>query len=221
MSSSSNGWPGTGGPVHPVIPVLPHQRREAPPSSWQRARGTFRLDWLRLRPTSPASTRGAADVAARARRGAAPVLVVYATQTGVAEQLARDTVRRLEAAGVPAKLADFETLTLPSLAGVERALFVASTTFDGDPPDMAEDFSRDAMRHVADLAHLRYGLLALGDRAYDDFCAFGHHLHRWLRSSGAQIVFEPIDVDNEDDAALQRWHACVAEVAQQWAAIRA
>jgi sulfite reductase (NADPH) flavoprotein alpha-component len=211
----------TGGPSHPLIPALPRQRREARPSGWQRAAGAFRLDWLRLRPTPPAPARELADGAATTRRASAPVLVAYATQTGVAEQLARDTVRRLEAAGVSARLADFETLTLPSLAGVERAMFLVSTTFDGDPPDMAESFSRDAMRHVADLAHLRYGLLALGDRAYDDFCAFGHHLHRWLRSSAAQTLFEPIDVDNEDDAALQRWQGCVAEVAQQWTSIPA
>ena len=221
MSSFSSGWPEAGNPSRHLIPVLPRERREVRPRGWQRAAAVLRLDWLRLRPTMPTPAHALTGDAATARRASAPVLVAYATQTGVAEQQARDTFRALREAGVPARLADFETLTSLSLAGLERALFVVSTTCDGDPPDMAESFSRDAMRHVADLTHLRYGLLALGDRAYDDFCAFGHHLHRWLRGSGAQPLFQPIDVDNEDAVAVQQWRTRVVAMAEKWTSVPA
>ncbi|MFC7300396.1 flavodoxin domain-containing protein [Cognatiluteimonas weifangensis] len=135
----------------------------------------------------------------------APLLVAYATQTGIAELHARDTCRALQAAGVPTRLLDFDSLSLPMLHAADRALFLVSTSYDGDPPDMAEAFNRDAMGRSAQLAHLRYGLLMLGDSYYDDFCGFGRRLQRWLQASGARPLFEPVAMDDEDPAALQRW----------------
>jgi sulfite reductase (NADPH) flavoprotein alpha-component len=48
-------------------------------------------------------------------------------------------------------------------------------------------------------------LLALGDREYDNFCAFGHQLDTWLRQQGARSMFDVIEVDNGDDGALRHW----------------
>ena len=69
-----------------------------------------------------------------------------------------------------------------------------------------ESFHRQCMQHPAPLPNLHYGLLALGDRRYDDFCAFGRQLDQWLRSSGAHPLFEPVLMDNEDTAAVRQWH---------------
>lgn len=55
------------------------------------------------------------------------------------------------------------------------------------------------------LDSLRFGLLALGSRQYRAFCGFGHTLDNWLRRRGAQALFEPIEVDNGDQNALQDW----------------
>lgn len=139
-----------------------------------------------------------------------PVLVAYATQTGAAEQLAHDTWRDLHDAGVTARLLDFETLSVQALHGVDRALFLVSTTYDGDPPDMAETFSRDSMGQAAHLTHLHYGLLALGDSIYGNFCAFGRRLHLWLQASGAQPLFDAIEMDDGNESALTRWRECLA-----------
>lgn len=133
------------------------------------------------------------------------LLVAYATQTGIAELHARDTCRALQATGVPTRLLDFDGLSLQILHATDRALFLVSTSYDGDPPDMAEAFRRDAMRCSAHLTHLRYGLLMLGDSYYDDFCGFGRRLQRWLQASGARPLFEPIAMDDEDPDALARW----------------
>lgn len=139
-----------------------------------------------------------------------PVLVAYATQTGVAEQLAHDTCRDLRDAGMPIRLLDFETLSMETLHGADRALFLVSTTYDGDPPDMAETFSRDSMGQAAHLTHLHYGLLALGDSIYGNFCAFGRRLHLWLQASGARPLFDAIEMDDGNEAALTRWRGCLA-----------
>lgn len=137
---------------------------------------------------------------------AAPWLVAYATQTGVAEHYAHATHAQLQRAGVVARLCAFDALTLDELARAPQALIIASTTYDGDAPDMAEDFDTNYMIRPAALAWLQYGLLALGDRCYDDFCGFGHRLHAWLLASGAHALFPPVEVDDEDADALERWH---------------
>ena len=48
-------------------------------------------------------------------------------------------------------------------------------------------------------------VLALGDREYTQFCAFGHQLDDWLRRQGATSLFDLVEVDNADDSALRHW----------------
>ena len=142
----------------------------------------------------------------------ASVLVAYASQTGFAEQLARQTLESLQSAGVPARIEPLGALTLDDFSGADWMLFVASTTGDGEPPDDALNFANQVMRKAAVLTHLRYGLLALGDRDYEDFCGFGRQLRQWLQASGAQPLFDPVEVDSEDEASLRHWQHCLAAV---------
>ena len=145
---------------------------------------------------APAAQTRPADVALR---------VAYASQTGFAEQLARQTSQSLRLAGLSAPVDGIDRLSPDDLRQAGRVLFVVSTTGDGEPPDMALVFSRELMQQPASLAGLHYGLLALGDSDYEDFCGFGRQLQRWLQASGAQALFDPVEVDSEDDASLRRW----------------
>lgn len=133
------------------------------------------------------------------------ILIAFASQTGNAEQWARQTAQSLQAAGESVRLIELGQLDLETLAGVERVLFVASTTGEGDAPDSAARFVTQFMRAPQSLVTLRYGLLALGDRDYDDFCGFGRALQHWLQQSGATPLFDPVEVDNGDAAALRHW----------------
>lgn len=132
------------------------------------------------------------------------LLLAYATQTGVAEHYARDTAARLRRAGVAVQLLEFDALTPERLAACPRALLVVSTTYDGDPPDMAQTFC-ERMGTPAALGGLHYGLLSLGDRCYREFCGFGRRLHAWLQISGAHATFPPVEVDDEEADALAEW----------------
>lgn len=135
-----------------------------------------------------------------------PVCVIYASETGVAEHLANDAFRALQRAGVASRLLPFDELDLDTLAVTAQALFLVSTCYDGDPPDMAEEFCRKHMGQPVKLSRLRYGMLALGDSYYDEFCGFGRQLHQWLQASGAQTLFESVEMDDEDEVAARRWH---------------
>lgn len=132
-------------------------------------------------------------------------LIAYASQTGYAEQLARQTADSLHGAGVAVRLSPLATLDAAQLARTPRALFVVSTTGEGDAPDTAATFVRDVLDRPAALSTLRYGVLALGDREYRNFCAFGRRLEAWLRGCGAQPLFDAVEVDDGDDGALRHW----------------
>jgi sulfite reductase (NADPH) flavoprotein alpha-component len=132
-------------------------------------------------------------------------VVAYASQTGFAEELAAMTARALTDAGEAARVASFADLDLEMLASARRALFVVSTTGEGDPPDSAGRVVRRMLDRDAALPDLSYGLLALGDRSYKDYCGFGHAVDGWLMRSGATPLFDVVEVDDADPEAIRRW----------------
>ncbi|WP_205751604.1 sulfite reductase subunit alpha [Cupriavidus oxalaticus] len=145
-------------------------------------------------------------VAALAGTTDGATLVAYASQTGFAEQLALQTATALQGAGMPVQLLSLADVDAGRLAACRQALFVVSTTGEGDAPDSACGFARRLLAGRADgLRELRYGILALGDSSYARFCAFGHALDHWLQRHRAQPLFDLIEVDNGDAGALRHW----------------
>lgn len=132
-------------------------------------------------------------------------LIAYASQTGFAEQLAERTASSLRTAGMPVRLAPTGQISADTLASVQQALFIISTTGEGDAPDPAATFVRKVLDDAVALPGLRYGVLALGDRKYRNFCAFGHRVDTWLRHQGATALFDVVEVDNGDEGALRNW----------------
>ncbi|WP_116359458.1 flavodoxin domain-containing protein [Cupriavidus taiwanensis] len=146
-----------------------------------------------------------ARVTALAGTGDGATLVVYASQTGFAEQLALQTATALQGAGMPVQLLSLAEVDGRRLQACRQALFVVSTTGEGDAPDSASGFARRLLAGADGLHRLRYGILALGDSSYARFCAFGHALQGWLQRQRAQPLFDLIEVDNGDAGALRHW----------------
>ncbi len=164
-------------------------------------------------------SRGERDAVSADGENASTVLVVHASQTGFAQRLAEMSADSLRASGAAVRLCAIDRLNAATLARTDRALFVVSTTGEGDPPDPALRFVRDVMSAAstgaasARLDHLQYALLALGDREYKHFCAFGHTLDEWLRGRGAKPIFDLVEVDNADDSALRHWQHDLGQLA--------
>lgn len=144
-------------------------------------------------------------------------LIVYASQTGFAHRIAELTAERLREGGLRPTLLPIAALererrgSLP-WANRKMALFVVSTTGEGDPPDSALGFVDSTMSATPSLVGLRYAILALGDRRYARYCAFGHALDAWLRRCGATPAFEIVEVDNGDGGALRHWQYDLARL---------
>ena len=134
------------------------------------------------------------------------VLLAYATQAGQAERIALHTAAALQKAGVAVTVQSLATLDPERLRHFHRVLFVVSTFGEGEPPDSARRFAKQlAHQQGSTLGHVKYGMLALGDRHYEKFCGFGHTLDHWLRNQGAEAFFPMIEVDNNAATDLAKW----------------
>jgi sulfite reductase (NADPH) flavoprotein alpha-component len=172
------------------------------------------LVWLRHRRLRQAQEQRWAESALPAGAGMSlpsaaetQVLVGFASQTGFAEQLALQTAQSLRAGGLQVRVLPLGRISEQDLAAASRALFLVSTTGEGDAPDSAAGFARRMAdgAAAASLSQLRFGILALGDRSYAQYCAFAHALEGWLRRSHAQALFDTVEVDNGEAGALRHW----------------
>lgn len=155
---------------------------------------------------------------ASAAAQAPAVLVAYASQGGTAAELARLSAQHLQREGADTvQLLPLNAVTDQVLLHTRRALFVASTYGEGEPPDNALAFARRYLggSSTLDLSHLEFSVLALGDRAYSRFCAFGRQLYQWLEQKGARPVKALLEVDGhqaDSPQVLQEWLGSAVEL---------
>ena len=134
------------------------------------------------------------------------VTVLFASQTGTSERLAKKIARELKLKGHNARLASLENYALTALAEEECALIVASTYGEGDPPDGARSFfDRLSDASAPRLEKLTYSVLALGDSHYEHFCKFGVDLDERLAALGASRLAAPVTCDVEVDEPFESW----------------
>lgn len=133
-------------------------------------------------------------------------LVLYASQTGQAEEIAQRTFARLSTVSANTILLPLESVSPEQLQAAERILCVVATTGEGEAPDNGLRFERGVMKDTLDLAHVQFAVLALGDRNYDHFCAFGDRVFAWLSQCGAMALMPCVEVDDLAPRELALWN---------------
>ncbi|OBB60267.1 molybdopterin oxidoreductase [Mycobacterium sp. 852013-51886_SCH5428379] len=145
-----------------------------------------------------------ADAAEPARPSAATAdgpLVVWASQTGNAEEMAGRVAEKVGAAQV----LNMDDAALSDLAGRD-VLVVTSTFGDGGPPDNGADFwSRLESAEAPALDGVRYAVLGIGDRSYDDFCGHARALDDRFAALGATRLRDRQECEAYDDEPMARW----------------
>ncbi len=184
----------TGGAA--ILARLRQQRTETPKS----------LNTTTPAPAS-ASQPSAADAAPApaASNAKPPVVVLYASQTGTCQEIARNLAAEALEKGYNATCASMNEHGFPSLSPTRSPylIVVASSTGDGDPPDNAAAFylalrkkgSADAEKP---LTGVRFTLLGLGDSNYTRFMYVPRGIKTRLAELGADEFYPCAEADEVD-----------------------
>ena len=152
------------------------------------------------------SGRAAAGLGAAPSAPKQPLLLLYGSQTGTAEGVAKQTAKIAEARGFAPKIVCLEKFETVDLAKEERVLVITSTYGDGDPPDNAQGFWNWLNSDAAPrLEQTKFSVIALGDTNYPAFCEFGKKCDERLESLGAKRVHARADCDVDYEANMNAW----------------
>ncbi|NNN34492.1 sulfite reductase flavoprotein subunit alpha [Streptomyces sp. S3(2020)] len=161
-----------------------------------------------------------AGIAAAGRRDsagtdapAATVDVLIGTQTGNAELVADDIVAGARARGLGGRATALDDVTPEALAAMSHVIVVTSTYGEGEMPDNAGLFWEALQSDTAPrLEGVRYSVLGLGDRGYDDFCQAAKLIDTRLEQLGATRLHERVDCDVDFEEPAAQWTAAVLDL---------
>ena len=118
-----------------------------------------------------------------------PVTVLWGSQTGNSEGLAKQLIKRMKKGGFEPEMHDMAAYDRSRLPQEKNVLIITSTYGDGEPPDNAADLYNWILSDEAPkLEGVSYSVLALGDTNYPDFCKCGIDFDVRLEALGATKI---------------------------------
>jgi sulfite reductase (NADPH) flavoprotein alpha-component len=134
--------------------------------------------------------------------------ILFGTQTGNAESVAEDAAALAKTKGFTPRLAEMDDVSMEQLATMKNLIVVVSTYGEGEMPDNAHIFWDALSASTAPrLENLTYGVLALGDTSYDEFCQAGKLVDTRLEQLGAKRLGARVDCDVDFEDAAEAWIA--------------
>ena len=159
------------------------------------------LNWL-----SAWCRERAAAMPSAAGREPADILLIAASQTGNARRVAESLRDQLFSVQRAVRLVNAGDLSLSGFPESPLVVLICATTGDGDAPEEALPLFHFLHSVQAPLlTETRYAVLALGNRAYPQFCQAGKNFDNRLHALGAQRILPRAEADSDYQVTADNW----------------
>ena len=141
-----------------------------------------------------------------------PLLLLFGSQSGNAESLAKKLGKEASKRGFLPRVAGMEMINPEDLAKEKNVMIISSTWGEGEMPDNAAGFWEGLNQNGSspNLTGVRFSVLALGDMNYGDtFCLAGKRLDQRLAELGANRIHDRVDCDVDFDGPAKHWSSAV------------
>jgi sulfite reductase (NADPH) flavoprotein alpha-component len=132
--------------------------------------------------------------------------IIFGSRTGnsrAAATLAYDYAVHL---GIDCYLHDMQLLDVSSIHLMKNILLAVSTHGEGDPPAVVEDFYNFIhSENAPSMKGSRFGVLALGDSSYKDYCKTGYDFRHRLLTLGSQELITIVECDIDYEEQAKQW----------------
>lgn len=182
-----------------TVPFIPEN---APFTAAQRAWLNGFLAGALSRTTTPGAAAPAPAPAGK------PLLILYGSQSGGAEGLAKKLGKQAVTKGFTPRVCSLDAVKAADLAKESSVLIATSTWGEGDMPDNAVAFwnELDSPAFTTPLGGLAFAVLALGDKNYGEtFCLAGKKFDAKFAALGARRIAPLVECDVEYDEPAAKW----------------
>ncbi|WP_238180394.1 diflavin oxidoreductase, partial [Methylobacterium haplocladii] len=135
-----------------------------------------------------------------------PLTIIFASESGNCETLAGNVAKLAKKQGFKPKVVDFADLDIATLPKAGKLVAIAATWGEGEPPARAVETYNALMSDAAPrLDGVEFGVLALGDTSYVEFCAIGKALDARFEALGGKRAHDRADLDLDFDKPAAEW----------------
>lgn len=135
------------------------------------------------------------------------ISILFGTESGNSEELAKQAADALKGDGYAVQVLDNEVVDADHLKAFANLLMITSTWGDGDPPsntvDMMEKIKSGG--YSIDMSGTQFSVLALGDTGYEQFCKCGKDFEEYFTKFGSSKLHDRVDCDLDFEEPFQNW----------------
>ena len=134
------------------------------------------------------------------------VTILFGSQTGNAQNLAKKSAKTLTDKGFNVTTLSMTDFKPNNIKKLKNLLIIVSTHGEGDPPDTALTFHEFLHgKRAPKLEELNFSVLSLGDSSYEFFCQTGKEFDERLEEIGGKRLFPRVDCDLDFEEPANEW----------------
>lgn len=133
------------------------------------------------------------------------IYILFGSETGNAEGLAKKAHEQLSSKGHTVEIKDLSEVSVNDLKSMENMFLITSTWGDGEAPSNATKFYEELQSSNEKLDALNYGVFGIGSSAFPQFCQAAMDFDQFLSEKGAKQIVELVKADDNYTDDFNVW----------------